>query len=410
MLELTLIGGGGPGRREKNWGYSTASLDRKPTMSIDTFRAASKSDAEAIAQLVNKAYRPETGPAGWTHESNLVSGNRTSAGQVAEVMSKPDSVILVGLKGSDIVACVHVEKDGRNSHIGMLAVNPKLQGAGAGKQMLAHAERYANESFGSEKFIMAVVSSRSELIAFYLRRGYQKTGAVQDYPLSAGVGTPKFSDLKTEALEKRSLQFIQQGRAKARPLIQTLGAMKILAISGSLRAVSLNTALLRAVARLAPADISVVLYRGLGDLPLFNPDIEASDPPPVAELRTQILSADALLIASPEYAHGVTGVMKNALDWMVGCEAFVHKPVALLNASPRAVHAQAALRETVTMMSACIVDEASITVPILGSNFSEDEIVLHPDISASLMAALFALRAAVVAARTEVTATLPIGA
>ena len=173
--------------------------------------------------------------------------------------------------------------------------------------------------------------------------------------------------------------------------------MKILAISGSLRADSLNSALLRAVGRLAPADISVMLYRGLGDLPLFNPDIEASDPPAVAELRTQIMSADALLIASPEYAHGITGVMKNALDWMVGCEAFVHKPVALLNASPRAVHAQAALRETVTMMSACIVDEASITVPILGSNLSEDGIVFHPDISASLLAALFALRAAVVA-------------
>ncbi|MBU2760274.1 NADPH-dependent FMN reductase [Acidithiobacillus sulfurivorans] len=186
--------------------------------------------------------------------------------------------------------------------------------------------------------------------------------------------------------------------------------MKILAISGSLRAASLNSALLRAVARLAPADISVVLYRGLGDLPLFNPDIEASNPPPVAELRTQILSVDALLIASPEYAHGVTGAMKNALDWMVGCEAFVHKPVALLNASPRAVHAQAALRETVTMMSACIVDEASITVPILGSSLSEDGIVLHPKISASLLAALFVLRAAVVAARIEVTVNLPIGA
>ncbi|MHB9103371.1 MAG: GNAT family N-acetyltransferase [Sulfuricella sp.] len=184
-------------------------------MSIDTFRTASKSDAEAIAQLVNKAYRPETGSAGWTHESDLVSGNRTSAGQVSEIMSKPDSVILVGLKDSEIVACVHVEKDGSNSHIGMLAVNPKLQGAGAGKQMLAHAERYVNESFGSEKFIMAVVSSRSELIAFYLRRGYQKTGTVQDYPLSAGIGTPKFSDLKTEALEKRSNPCIREGLRKS---------------------------------------------------------------------------------------------------------------------------------------------------------------------------------------------------
>ena len=177
--------------------------------------------------------------------------------------------------------------------------------------------------------------------------------------------------------------------------------MKILAISGSLRVASLNSALLRAAARLAPAGINVVVYRGLGDLPLFNPDIEANDPPPVAELRTQILSADALLIASPEYAHGVTGVMKNALDWMVSCEAFVHKPVALLNASPRAVHAQAALKETITVMSALIVEDASITVPILGSNLSEDEIVLHPVISASLLEALVALRAAVDFAYTD---------
>lgn len=200
-----------------------ATLDRMPIMSIDTFRTASKSEAGAIAQLVNKAYRPETGPVGWTHESALVSGNRTSAGQVAEVMSKPDSVILVGLKDSEIVACVHVGKDGTNSHIGMLAVNPELQGAGAGKQMLAHAERYASESFGSEKFIMAVVSSRSELIAFYLRRGYQKTGAVQDYPLAAGVGTPKMSGLKTAALEKRSSPAFERDSAKARSRrIQTL--------------------------------------------------------------------------------------------------------------------------------------------------------------------------------------------
>lgn len=185
--------------------------------------------------------------------------------------------------------------------------------------------------------------------------------------------------------------------------------MKVLAISGSLRAASLNSALLRAVVRLAPADISVELYRGLGDLPLFNPDIEAADPSPVANLRKQIISADALLIASPEYAHGITGAMKNALDWMVGCEAFVNKPVALLNASPRAVHAPANLREIVTMMSARIVEEASIAVPILGSNLSEDEIVLHPEISVQLLVALVALRAAVVA-HTEVATTFSIGA
>lgn len=180
--------------------------------------------------------------------------------------------------------------------------------------------------------------------------------------------------------------------------------MKILAISGSLRANSLNSALLRAVARLSPPDITVVVFRGLGNLPLFNPDIESSDPSPVADLRKQILTADALLIASPEYAHGVTGVMKNALDWMVGCEAFVHKPVALLNASPRATHAQAALRETITVMSAYLVENASITVPILGSDLSEDEIVVHPEISNRLRAALDELRAAITVARNSSSA------
>lgn len=176
--------------------------------------------------------------------------------------------------------------------------------------------------------------------------------------------------------------------------------MKILAISGSLRAASLNSALLRVVARLAPDDIDLAIYSELGDLPLFNPDIEASDPPSVANLRTQIMSADALLIASPEYAHGVSGPMKNALDWMVGNESFMQKPVALLNASPRATHAQASLRETIRTMSASIVEEASIAVPMLGSKLSEDELVTHPDFSVSLRGALTSLRAFVDNART----------
>jgi chromate reductase len=177
--------------------------------------------------------------------------------------------------------------------------------------------------------------------------------------------------------------------------------MKILAISGSLRAASMNTALLRAVARIAPSGVSVVLCGGLGDIPLFNPDIEATDPPAVASLRAQIVTADALIIASPEYAHGITGVMKNALDWMVGCEAFVHKPVALLNASPRAVHAQASLKEIVTVMSARVVEKASITIPLLGSHLDEEGILEHPEISAVLRSALGELCIAVAESRTE---------
>lgn len=171
--------------------------------------------------------------------------------------------------------------------------------------------------------------------------------------------------------------------------------MKILALSGSLRAASHNTALLRAVARIAAPTIDVRLYRRIGELPLFNPDLESQPPEVVIDLRNQITAADALLIASPEYAHGVTGVIKNALDWLVASECFVHKPVALLNASPRATHAQAALRETVAIMSARIVDEASVAVPMLGTQLGEDEIVGHPTISVTLRAALEALQAAV---------------
>lgn len=177
--------------------------------------------------------------------------------------------------------------------------------------------------------------------------------------------------------------------------------MKILAISGSLRAASINSALLRAAARLAPPDISIELYRELGDLPLFNPDIEATDPAPVARLRSNIIAADAVLIASPEYAHGVTGVLKNALDWMVGNESFVNKPVALLNASPMSIHAPASLKEIITVMSARIVDEASITVPLRGARLDEQGIVSNPNIAAALIGALRALQTAVSQSRAE---------
>lgn len=168
--------------------------------------------------------------------------------------------------------------------------------------------------------------------------------------------------------------------------------MKVLAISGSLRAASLNTMLLRVVARLAPPGISVVLFDGLGRLPLFNPDIEAISQPEVANFQAQLLAADAVLIASPEYAHGVTGAMKNALDWMVGSEAFVNKPVALLNLSPRAVHAQASMKETLTVMSARVIEQASITLPLLGSHLEEEDIVSHLAISSMLGEVLLTLQ------------------
>lgn len=168
--------------------------------------------------------------------------------------------------------------------------------------------------------------------------------------------------------------------------------ISLLALSGSLRAASLNTLLLRALARLAPPDTRVDVFARMGALPLFNPDIERDNPAPVADLRARLIAADGVLIASPEYAHGVTGVMKNALDWMVGNESFVDKPVALLNASPRAVHAQASLKEILTTMNAVVIEEASLAVPILGSKLDEDDIASHAEISSALRGALLAFR------------------
>lgn len=171
--------------------------------------------------------------------------------------------------------------------------------------------------------------------------------------------------------------------------------MNILGISGSLRQASLNTMLLRAMVHLAPPGIDMRLCRGLGELPLFNPDIENPEPSEVANLRQQIVAADAVFIASPEYAHGVTGVLKNALDWMTGNESFVYKPVALLNTSARATHAQAALREILQTISARIIEGACLTVPLLGAGLDEEAVMRHPEYAPQLVEAMQTLSVAV---------------
>src|SRR5262249_52464959 len=167
--------------------------------------------------------------------------------------------------------------------------------------------------------------------------------------------------------------------------------MKVLAISGSLRAASINSAVCRAAARLAQAPLQVEVFAGLGDLPLFNPDLESDPPPAVAAFRAAVGEAHALIIASPEYAHGISGPMKNALDWLVSFEGVGYKPVALLNASPRALHAYEALREVLQTMSTCIVADASVTLPLLGSRETEEEMVSSPEVRRAIQAALAAL-------------------
>jgi len=172
--------------------------------------------------------------------------------------------------------------------------------------------------------------------------------------------------------------------------------MKILAISGSLRAGSSNTAVLRAAAQLAPAGVEIALYDGIADLPFFNPDFDGERlPAVVAAFRTLIGEADGLLISSPEYARGVAGVMKNALDWLVGSFEFPNKPVALINTSPRATHALAALTLTLETMSAKLVGDACVTLPLLGTANDETSIVADRELVEPLRTAIARFAAAI---------------
>lgn len=144
--------------------------------------------------------------------------------------------------------------------------------------------------------------------------------------------------------------------------------MRVLAICGSLRAESSNIGLLRAAASVAPAGMEFVFYDGLADLPQFNPDLDELDsvpPKPVAELRALAASASGFVFSTPEYAHGLPGALKNALDWLVSSGELIDKPVLVLNASPNSGQfAQAQLAETLRMLSARVL-EASRLQPFL---------------------------------------------
>lgn len=175
----------------------------------------------------------------------------------------------------------------------------------------------------------------------------------------------------------------------------------LLSISGSLRAVSSNTALLRAATRLAPARVEISVYDKLGDLPHFNPDLEGAEPPVVKDFCAQVGAADGLIISSPEYAHGMPGVLKNALDWLVGGFDFINKPVALFNASPRATYALASLTEVLTIMSGRIVAEASITLPLRELHLDETGIVAHEEIASTIRAVIIAFARAIAHERAQ---------
>ena len=154
--------------------------------------------------------------------------------------------------------------------------------------------------------------------------------------------------------------------------------IRVLAISGSLRRASINTAALEALSRLAPHGVSVLVYRDLAKLPPFNPDDDVEDDPkpePVETFRQLVGASDAIVIAAPEYAHGLPGGLKNALDWLVASETFAGKRVVLINTSARAFHAQAGLREVLGTMAARLMPEAFVTLPLGARTVSAEEVL-----------------------------------
>ncbi|MGY4395520.1 chromate reductase [Sphingomonas sp. UYAg733] len=168
--------------------------------------------------------------------------------------------------------------------------------------------------------------------------------------------------------------------------------LALLGLSGSLRVASSNRNLLDAASMLAPAQTVVTVFDGLRGLPHFDADLDDEErlPASAAAWRQQVRECDGLIISCPEYAGGLPGAFKNALDWLVGEPGFQAKPVAILNASPRSVLAQESLRIVLRTMSADIVDAAAVTIPILGTALDAPAITANQTFSGALSRALAA--------------------
>jgi ribosomal protein S18 acetylase RimI-like enzyme len=168
------------------------------------FRSATVADVNAIVSLVESAYRGDVSRKGWTTEADLLDGQRTDPVGVAEIVSKPGSRVLLGEQAGQLLACCHLEKQGEACYFGMFSVQPGLQGGGVGKQMLRESERLACDEWKCSKMEMTVISIRDELIAWYERRGYRRTGIFKPFPYGdERFGIPKRDDLRFELLEKR---------------------------------------------------------------------------------------------------------------------------------------------------------------------------------------------------------------
>lgn len=168
------------------------------------FRRAITADAVAIATLVNSAYRGDSSRAGWTTEADLLGGQRTDADEIAQLVAREGSVLLLCLRAGELVGSVHVERvDGTTAYLGMLVIRPVLQGQGLGRSLMEEAERFARAEWGAGCMQMQVITLRTELIDWYERRGYRRTGEFRPFPATdPRFGLPRVAGLRFEVLEK----------------------------------------------------------------------------------------------------------------------------------------------------------------------------------------------------------------
>jgi len=172
-------------------------------MTTFRFRHATHDDIPAVVALVESAYRGDHSRAGWTTEADLLDGQRTDADDVTSSIARARSVVLLAEQSAKLVACAHVADEDGAGYFGMFAVSPVLQGAGVGKAVLAEAERIARDDWQLPVMRMTVIDVRDELIAFYERRGYLRTGATKPFPYGdPRFGLPRRDDLRFAVLEK----------------------------------------------------------------------------------------------------------------------------------------------------------------------------------------------------------------
>jgi GNAT superfamily N-acetyltransferase len=168
-----------------------------------TFRVAAPDDIPSLVTLVESAYRGDASRAGWTTEADLLEGQRTDPDGVAAVVTQPGGIMLAVERSGELVACCQLERRGEHAYFGMFAVRPELQGAGLGKTVLAEAERTALAEWDSREMHMTVIQQREDLIAWYERRGYTRTGKLSPFPYGdERFGIPQRGDLAFELLVK----------------------------------------------------------------------------------------------------------------------------------------------------------------------------------------------------------------